>query len=143
MAADIKTRMERGRQVRAKLFGTDDTVEWERKNNEFDTEFNEFMLAHRWGNITARPGIDEKTRQLCAFTTFLTLAYVEENICEKHMRAALNVGATPQEIVEIILQTAMYAGLYKTKFRHRAMKVFKELGYEQGVDWGAPLPEDF
>lgn len=143
--SDMKERMERGRAIRRQIFGEEEESAWEQTNADFDPEMNEYMLGFRWGTLTARPGLDLRTRQLCAIATFLAVGNFEQvgNTVEQHIRGALNVGATPQEVVEVILQTGMFTGFYKWTIRKTALKVFREMGYEQGVDWGGPLPADW
>lgn len=140
---DIKARMKRGLEVRRKVFGDVDEVEWKRSNDEFDPEFHDIMLGFRWGTITARPGIDMRTRMLCRVAAFLAQGNLEtvDDIVENHIRGALRSGATPQEVVEVILETGLAAGIHKWKARTTAVRVFKAMGYRQGVDWGPPLPQ--
>jgi alkylhydroperoxidase/carboxymuconolactone decarboxylase family protein YurZ len=142
---ELKDRMERGLEIRRKIFGESDEDAWREMNDDFDPAMDEYMLGFRWGTITARPGLDLRTRQLCAIATFLAIGNLEQvgDTVERHIRGALRCGATPQEVVEVILQTGLWAGLYKWTIRKTALKVFREMGYEQGVDWGAPLPEDW
>jgi alkylhydroperoxidase/carboxymuconolactone decarboxylase family protein YurZ len=143
--ADLKARMKRGLEIRRKIFGESDERAWQQLNDDFDPEMNEYMLGLRWGTITARPGLDLRTRQLCAIATFLALGNFEQvgDTVERHIRGALNCGATPQEVVEVILQTGLWAGIFKWTVRKTALKVFREMGYEQGVDWGTALPDDW
>lgn len=143
--SDLQDRMERGREVRRKVFGQSDEADWEAMNDEFDPSFNEYMLGFRWGTITARPGLDLRTRQLCAIATFLAVGNFEQvgDTVERHIRGALRCGAQPQEIVEVILQTGLWTGIYKWTVRKTALKVFREMGYEAGVDWGTPMPDEW
>ena len=140
---DIRARAKRGLAVRRAVFGDVDEAEWKRSNDEFDPEFHDIMLGFRWGTITARPGIDLRTRMLCRVAAFLAQGNLEtvDNIVENHIRGALRSGATPQEVVEVILEVGLAAGIHKWKARTTAIRVFKEMGYKQGVDWGPPLPE--
>jgi 4-carboxymuconolactone decarboxylase len=138
---DLENRKKRGLELRRKIFGKKDEEEWKKMNEEFDPDMNEYMLGFRWGTITARPGLDLRTRQLCAVATFLSLGNFEQvgDTLEHHMRGALKCGASPQEIVEVILQTGLWSGIYKWTARKTALKVFKEMGYKQNIDWGPPL----
>jgi alkylhydroperoxidase/carboxymuconolactone decarboxylase family protein YurZ len=143
--ADLKKRMQRGLEKRRQVFGDADEAEWTDRNDSFDPEFQEYMLGFRWGTITARPGLDMRTRQLCAVATFLSLGNYEQvgTNLERQIEGALRCGATPQEVVEVILQTGLWAGIYKWTARKIALKVFRAMGYRQGLDWGPPLPEDW
>ena len=57
----------------------------------------------------SRPGIDLKTRQLVTVASCVTLGHAQPQL-RAHIEGALNVGATREEIVEVILQVALYAG---------------------------------
>jgi len=138
--ADLKRLMALGRETRRKIFGGDDEGTWEQLNDDFDPLFDEIMLGFRWGLITSRPGLDPRTRQLCAFATFLTIGEYEEVFIDRQIRGCLRAGATPQQVVEVVLQTGLFAGLYKTAIRKRLLRIFKEMGYTYGVDWGLPDP---
>jgi alkylhydroperoxidase/carboxymuconolactone decarboxylase family protein YurZ len=76
--ADLKKRMKQGLEKRRQVFGEGDEGEWTDRNNSFDPEFQEYMLGFRWGTITARPGLDLRTRQLCAVATFLSLGLPQD-----------------------------------------------------------------
>jgi 4-carboxymuconolactone decarboxylase len=138
--ADLKRLMAIGRETRRRVFGDADEKAWEQMNDDFDPIFDELLLGIRWGLITSRPGLDIRTRQLCAFATFLTIGEYEEVFIERQIRGALRCGATPQELVEVVLQTGLFAGLYKTAIRKRLLRIFAEMGYRYGVDWGLPDP---
>ena len=62
-----------------------------------------------FGEIVSRPGIDLKTRQLVTVASCVTLGHAQPQL-RAHIEGALNVGATREEIVEVILQVALYAG---------------------------------
>jgi 4-carboxymuconolactone decarboxylase len=75
----------------------------------FTQPFQEFITETAWGNIWARPGLDRKTRSC------ITLAVLTALGCEAevglHVRAALRNGLTEPEIAEVLLHTAVYAGV--------------------------------
>ena len=62
-----------------------------------------------FGEIVSRPGIDLKTRQLVTVASCVTLGHAQPQL-RAHIEGALNVGATREEIVEVMLQVALYAG---------------------------------
>jgi 3-oxoadipate enol-lactonase/4-carboxymuconolactone decarboxylase len=140
---DIAARAKRGLQARRQVFGDVDEAAWKRSNDEFDPEFHDLLLAVRWGSVTARPGIDMRTRMLCRVAAFLAQGNLEtvDDLVENHIRGALRAGATPQEVVEVIIEVGLAAGIHKWKARTTAVRVFKEMGYTHGVDWAKALPE--
>lgn len=70
----------------------------------------EIVLGFAFSDVVARPGIDLKTREMLTVAA-LTAMGTGPGQLEFHMRAALNVGVTREEIVEIVLQMAVYAGV--------------------------------
>lgn len=61
-------------------------------------------------DVLARPGIDLKTREMLTIAALTTMGTAPEQL-EFHIRAAMNVGASREEIIEIILQMAVYGGV--------------------------------
>ncbi len=66
-------------------------------------------VAHGWGEIWTRPGLDRKTRSCITLTVLVALCHLEE--LKPHVRAALRNGLTEDEIGEILLQSAIYRGV--------------------------------
>lgn len=62
-----------------------------------------------FGEIFGREGLDIKTRELAIIASCVTLGNAMPQLIA-HIEAAYNVGATRQEVIEVILQTALYAG---------------------------------
>lgn len=62
-----------------------------------------------FGEIYTRPGLDLKTREMLTVAALTVLGYPQAELGD-HIRGALNVGCTRDEILEIILQMAVYAG---------------------------------
>src|SRR5690606_12198282 len=62
-----------------------------------------------WGEIWTRPGLDRKARSMINIAMLTALNRPAE--VRLHVRGALNNGLTPQEIQEILLQTAIYCGV--------------------------------
>lgn len=67
------------------------------------------IVDYCYGEIWQRPGLDTRERAICALAGFTALAYV--GLASKFAKASLNVGLTEGEVIEVIVQTAPYAGL--------------------------------
>ena len=76
---------------------------------EFGAPFQEFITRYAWGGAWSRPGLDRRMRSAITLTALVTLR--AENELGMHVRAALGNGLTPEEIREILLHTAIYAGV--------------------------------
>ncbi|MFE2510208.1 bifunctional 3-oxoadipate enol-lactonase/4-carboxymuconolactone decarboxylase PcaDC [Streptomyces naganishii] len=77
--------------------------------DDFSGDFQEFSTRSNWGAIWDRPGLDRRTRSCVALTALVAGGHLEE--LAAHTRAALRNGLTPAEIKEVLLQTAVYAGM--------------------------------
>ena len=76
---------------------------------EFTAPFQDFITRCAWGSVWARDGLDRRTRS-CITLAMLT-ALGRENEIAMHVRAARTNGLTQQEIGEVLLHTAVYAGV--------------------------------
>ena len=73
-------------------------------------DFLELILGFSFADIVARPGIDLKTREMLTVAALMAMGTASSQL-EFHIRAALNVGVTREEVIEILLQIAVYAGV--------------------------------
>jgi 4-carboxymuconolactone decarboxylase len=75
---------------------------------DYTLPMQEFITANAWGNVWQRPGLDLKTRSL--ITVAMLTALGKQTELKGHVRGALNNGATPEEIREIMLHATVYCG---------------------------------
>ncbi len=75
----------------------------------FSAAWQEFVTSVAWGEVWARDGLDRRTRSM--LTLALLTALRSETELAIHVRAAIGNGVTPAEIREVLLHTAVYAGL--------------------------------
>src|SRR5204863_9718186 len=75
----------------------------------FSAPFQDFITRVAWGDVWARPGLDRKTRS-CITLGALTALGREAELA-LHVRAALRNGLSPEEIAEVLMHTAVYAGI--------------------------------
>jgi 4-carboxymuconolactone decarboxylase len=100
---------ERGAATRREVLGDEHVDRAVANTTEFTAPFQEFITRYAWGDVWSRPGIDRRTRS--AITLAALTALHAENEIAMHVRAAVRNGLTPAEISEILLHTALYAGL--------------------------------
>jgi 4-carboxymuconolactone decarboxylase len=67
------------------------------------------LVEFPFGDIYPRPGLDVKTREMLTIAALTVLGYPQAELKDQ-IRGALNVGCTREDILEIILQMAVYAG---------------------------------
>ena len=100
---------DRGIEVRREVLG-DEHVDGALARATDDTrDFQELITRYAWGEIWARPGLDRRTRS--AITLTALVAQGREHELAMHIRAALRIGLTREEIREVLLQCAIYCGV--------------------------------
>ncbi|MEM7769400.1 MAG: carboxymuconolactone decarboxylase family protein [Cyanobacteria bacterium P01_A01_bin.37] len=68
-----------------------------------------YVIEFPFGDIYTRPGLDVKSREIATIAALTALGNAQPQLAV-HIHAALNVGCTAEEIVEVIIQMAIYAG---------------------------------
>lgn len=68
-----------------------------------------YVIEFPFGDIYQRPGLDLKTRELVTVAALTALGHCQPQL-KVHVNGALNVGCRPEEIVEVVIQMAVYAG---------------------------------
>jgi 4-carboxymuconolactone decarboxylase len=100
---------ERGTSVRREVLGDEHVDRARAATTPFAADFQDFITRFAWGSVWAREGLDRRTRS--CLTLALLTALGREGELEMHVRAALRIGLTPEEIGEVLLHTAVYAGV--------------------------------
>lgn len=77
--------------------------------NSFNGEFQEMITRYAWGDIWTRPGLDETTRRMLVLAICASLSRWEE--FDLHLGAAVRAGVPAETIREVLMQTAIYAGV--------------------------------
>ena len=75
----------------------------------FTAAFQDLITRYAWGDVWARDGLDRRTR--CCVTLAVLAALRAHDELAMHVRAALRSGVTADEIGEVLLHTAVYAGV--------------------------------
>ncbi len=106
---DDETRHAQGMSVRRAVLGDAHVDAAGASATDFTADFQDFITRYAWGDVWARPGLDRRIRSCITIAMLVTLK--QEHELAMHVRAALRVGVTRAEIREILLQTAVYAGV--------------------------------
>jgi 4-carboxymuconolactone decarboxylase len=101
--------LEAGMEVRRAVLGDAHVDRASANTTEFTAPFQEFITRYAWGGVWTRPGLDRRSRSMITLAALTSLG--RENEIELHVRAALRNGLTPEEIGEVLLHTAVYAGV--------------------------------
>lgn len=102
-------RLERGMKIRREVLGDEHVDAAVARTTSFTRPFQEYLTGAAWADVWGRPGLDRRTRS--AITLAVLTALRAEDELAMHVRAALRNGLSPEEIAEVLLHTAIYAGL--------------------------------
>ena len=100
---------EEGMQVRREVLGDEHVDRAVAGTDDFTADFQDLITRYAWGEIWSRPGLDRKTRSCITLTALIALGHWEE--LALHVRGALRNGLAPDEIKEVLLQSAIYCGV--------------------------------
>lgn len=121
-----ESRYEKGLKNRAKVFG----AEGEERRGEFaaaSPAFARFVTENIYGELYERKGMNPRTRETVILSILCALGRDRE--FEHHAKAALNVGMSKEDIQEIIMVCALYAGAPNAVGATEAsLRVFREMG---------------
>jgi 4-carboxymuconolactone decarboxylase len=98
-----------GMKVRRAVLGDEHVDRAIERTTEFTAPFQEFITRYAWGGVWTREALDRRTRSVITLSVLTALG--RENEIEMHVRAALRNGLTPEEIGEVFIHTAIYAGV--------------------------------
>jgi 4-carboxymuconolactone decarboxylase len=126
----IAERARQGAKVRRDVLGAAYVDSRNQQANAFTQHFTEFTQTQCWGNVWLRDGLSHKTRSMLNVCMLAALARWHE--FEVHVRGALNNGVTAEEIAEILLHTAVYAGIpIASEGFRRADKIISDVAAEK------------
>jgi len=100
---------DKGLATRKQVMGEDFVAAAMGSTTGFTAPIQQYITRNAWGDTWQRPGLDLRTRSLVT-VAFLT-ALGRQHELKGHVRGALNNGATPQEIQEVLLHASIYCGL--------------------------------
>src|ERR1700716_4253016 len=120
---------ERGAQIRRQVVGGAYVDRTAREVDPFIAPFFELGTEHVWGGLWARPGLELKYRSLVVVTVLASLGRMHE--LRTHVRGALNLGWTPEELREARLQLGGSAG---SPAAIDALRVLADVMHESSQD---------
>ncbi|WP_214411293.1 bifunctional 3-oxoadipate enol-lactonase/4-carboxymuconolactone decarboxylase PcaDC [Sphaerisporangium fuscum] len=106
---DDRSRYAAGMAVRRAVLGNEHVDRAVARTTPFTAPFQDFITRYAWGEIWTRPGLSRRVRSCVTLTALVARGHLEE--LAMHVRAALRNGLTPDEIQEVLLQTAVYCGV--------------------------------
>lgn len=120
---------QRGMKTRTEVLGKAHVERATQRATDFDRDFQAYITRHCWGDVWNRPGLERKTRSMLNIAMLASLGREDE--LKLHVRASRNTGVTRDEVKEILIQVAVYAGVpaANTAFR-LAREVFEQMDKE-------------
>lgn len=118
---------EDGMNVRRQVLGDDHVERATAETTDIDRDFQRWITESVWGDLWTRPGLELRQRSMI---TIAILGALNHEELELHLRAARNTGVTVEEISEVLLHVAVYAGV---PAGNRAFKVAKSI-YEEAAE---------
>ena len=118
---------DKGLEIRRSVLGKEFVDAAIANATDFNRPLQEYVTEMCWGAIWGRPGLDKKQRSMINLAMIATLNRQHE--LKLHVKGAIKNGLTKDEIREVLLQVACYAGIPcgVDSFR-TAMDAFKEMG---------------
>jgi 4-carboxymuconolactone decarboxylase len=106
---DDRARKEQGMAVRREVLGDEHVDRAVAGTTSFTEPFQDFITRYAWGEIWSRPGLTRPERSIVTLTALAALG--REHELAMHVKAALRNGLTAEQIGEVLLQVAVYAGV--------------------------------
>lgn len=100
---------DQGMRTRREVLGDEHVDRAIAKTTDFTQPFQDFITRYAWGDIWTRSGLSRAERSM--ITLAMLAALRQEDELAMHTRAALRNGLTPEQIREVLLQVAVYAGV--------------------------------
>lgn len=102
-------RWDRGMAVRRQVLGDAHVDRAVARTSPITADFQDLITRYAWGEIWTRPGLARRDRSIAVLTALVAGRHFDE--LEFHLRAALTNGLSREEIVEVLLQSAIYVGV--------------------------------
>ncbi len=118
-----------GMRIRREMLGPALAEERFEQATDFNRDFEDIMTRYCFGEVWARPGLDRATRSLLTIAILATQGRAAP--LKVHVKGAITNGCTKEQIREVLLHTAIYAGVPAGAegFGHAAA-VLRELGLD-------------
>jgi 4-carboxymuconolactone decarboxylase len=105
----MDSQFDKGLAMRRQVMGEDFVAKAFGGATDFTLPIQQYITRNAWGDVWQREGLDLKTRSL--ITVAMLTALGKQHELKGHVRGALNNGATPAEIQEVLLHASIYCGV--------------------------------
>ncbi len=126
-----------GREMRGRMSGGDQSHFALPGVDQLAPDLKRIIDEALFGTIWNRPGLDLKQRCIATISALMTQG--EMNLLRRHIVRALSVGLTPNQVVEIFIQSTFYIGVPAVE---SALRLTKDIYEELGIDFQPALEYD-
>ena len=130
-------RLQTGREMRRMMAGGDTSHYALPGVDQLAPDLKRIIDEALFGVIWTRPGLDLKQRCIATISALMTQG--ELNLLRRHIVRALNVGITPNQVVEIFFQSTFYIGVPAVE---SGLRLTKDIFEEMGIDYAPALEYD-
>ena len=126
MEKDLKSKnFIKGMKTRREVLGNEHVERAVKNTNKIDERFQDFITEGAWGTLWSNEKLSRRDRSLITISLLAAIGHHEE--LEMHFNASKNTGATSDEISEVLMHVAVYAGVPASNSAFKILKkVFKE-----------------
>ena len=126
MEKDLKSKnFIKGMKTRREVLGNEHVERAVKNTNKIDERFQDFITEGAWGTLWSNEKLSRRDRSLITISLLAAIGHHEE--LEMHFNASKNTGATFDEISEVLMHVAIYAGVPASNSAFKILKkVFKE-----------------
>ena len=126
MEKDLKSKnFFKGMKTRREVLGNEHVERAVKNTNKIDERFQDFITEGAWGTLWSNEKLSRRDRSLITISLLAAIGHHEE--LEMHFNASKNTGATFDEISEVLMHVAVYAGVPASNSAFKILKkVFKE-----------------
>ena len=133
----LNDRYQAGHEMRGIMSGGDGTHYALPGVDQLAPDLKRIIDEALFGSIWTRPGLDLKQRCIATISALMTQG--ELNLLRRHIVRALNVGLTPNQVVEIFIQSTFYIGVPAVE---SGLRLAKDIYEELGIDYQPSLEYD-
>ena len=115
-----ETKFDKGMAVRRAVLGDAHVDRAQSATTDLDADFQRFITESAWGSIWAREHLTRRERSMLTIAMLAALGHLEE--LTLHLRATENTGTSMQDVKEVLMQVAVYAGVPAANAAYRVAK---------------------
>lgn len=113
---------DKGMKIRRAVLGNDYVDRAEAGKTDLDKEFQEYITSNAWGTVWSRPGLTRRERSMITIALLSALGHEDE--LALHLKATRNTNTSREDVKEVLLHTAVYAGVPAV---NKAFKIVKDV----------------